>query len=237
MSTKRNLAKNKVPEIPVLQEQTNNVAPELKMALRELFEVDEASERAKIEAMWERARMIAGLGKKEFCADKEGGAVHPFDVAADLLQMSGSYRDVLLQFFHAVPNREALEKITSLRMKCGRCLTWGHLQLLLRFFPSAGGVSRTQFDHWLQRALDENLTVAQLDRAIAEHLRGDRQPKRAGTRPIPVPRTFDKRCEKLREHVDKLSLHLQQVYVSRENGVLASLEEIPPSVVAKREAE
>jgi hypothetical protein len=228
------MREKKEPQEAVLREHTRHLPPELKSTIKELWEIDLTCGRNEMVALWQIGRLIAGLKKDGPHADRNGKPVYLQELAADFLGFTERLLERAAEFYRTFPTEQEFQQLAALRLNGGRPLLWQHVDVLLQFLPSTSAEQRRLFNFWLRKAIELGWAPETLKRAIRKAFRSrPRSVKRAADRPV-KEMTFEQSCLRLETQTEYLCRNLQQVYLSADFGILATLRAMPAHKTAEQ---
>jgi len=219
-----------------LREYTRHLAPELKSTIEELWEIDLTCGRNQMLALWQIGRLIAGQKNPGPCADPNSKPVYAQELAADFLGVTERLLERAAEFFRTFPTEEEFQQLAALRLSGGRPLLWHHVDILLQFLPSTSAEQRRLFNSWLRKAIELGWAPETLKRAIRKALDPRTRPvKRAADQPI-EPLSFEKTRKRLESQAEYFCRNFQQLYLSADSGVFATLRKTPARTIAEQRA-
>jgi hypothetical protein len=212
---------------------TQFLPDELRTALTGIFETGVTADTNQICSLWRGGKLIVEIGHQDL-RDGGGDLVKARQVAARLLRVPARLCDQMALFYESFPTQEEFQRITSLRSKRGRPLSWGHLVILIQFRPKQCAVQRQKVDYWIKQTLDHDWTPRQLKNQIDKPRRQQqRQEIREQPRRVPGP-TFEAKYFKVREQSASMCDLFVKAHVSKDFGILATLLEMPASEIRQQ---
>jgi len=218
------------------REHTRNLPPDLKSDLYKLCYMDVSNGRNRLHALWLFGEFVAVGTIAATHIDPQGTPICTRAIAAKLMGVDEHFLDLVAELYQAFPTEQAIERLAGLRLNDGRPLLWDHLWVLLELLPSTGAEQRRNFNHWLRKTIELNWSPASLRTAIRKALHPrPRRGKRAADQSI-ERLTFEQSCQRLQSQGEYFCRNLQQLHLSAEFGILATLRAMPARAIWEQRA-